>query len=124
MTIARFRCLLAVMFLGTTLHAFGGEKQAAFKIVERRVAAHPPTLAVQQGDTLVIDWSTDEAVNIHLHGYDVLLALQPSASGQMRVVAGTLGRFPVSAHGFGAASASHAKHQHETPLIYLEVQPR
>lgn len=105
-------------------YAQAAELQATFKIAQRRIAAKPPTVTVKQGDTLVMHFSTDEAASIHLHGYNVLLALKPEAPASMRVAARVAGRFPVSAHGFGAAAGKHTKHQREIPLLYLEVQPQ
>ena len=54
----------------------------------------------------------------------MLLALKPGTPAAMRVAAMIAGRFPVSAHGFGAAAGKHTKHQREVPLLYIEVQPQ
>ncbi len=124
MTIHPLRLLLSLALLCSPILAMSAEQQVTFKIEKRRIAAKPPTLTVKQGDTLVLNFSTDETASIHLHGYNVLLALQPAAPGTMRVVASVPGRFPVSAHGFGAAAGKHTKHQREVPLLYIEVQPQ
>lgn len=99
------------------------------KIEQRRIAATPPTLRVLQGTPVQLDWRSDEAVQIHLHGYDLMLPVKPSAPGQkppaqrMQLNADILGRFPVSAHIFGDVGKVHGKHQREIPLLYLEVLP-
>lgn len=103
------------------------EQHVALAIAQRKIAPKPPTLRVQQHDTITLDWTTDEIVSIHLHGYDQLLTLKPGEKTAMRIDASVPGRFPVSAHGYGAQTA-HAgkqhKHHREAPLMYLEVLPR
>ena len=114
--------LLVTLLLFVPMLVLGAEQYVVYKITERHIAAKPPTLKVKQGDTLVIDWSSDEMVSLHLHGYDVLLKLTPSILGQMKLTAHSLGRFPVSAHAFG--NEQHAKRHAEIPLLYLEVLPK
>ena len=124
MTIHPLRMLLSLLLMTAPIHALCAQQQVTYTIAQRRIAAKPPTLTVKQGDTLVIQFSTDEAASIHLHGYNVLLAIKPGTPGAMRLVASVAGRFPVSAHGFGAAAGKHTKHQREVPLLYVEVQPQ
>ena len=124
MPTTRLRCLLAALLLGVPLIAACAEQRAAYSIVERRVAARPPTLRVQQGDTVVIDWRSDEAASLHLHGYNIMLALKAGEPGQMRLQAGTPGRFAMTAHGFGEQAGKHGRHQKESALAYLEVLPK
>ena len=107
MPTTRLRCPLAALLLGVPLIAACAEQRAAYSIVERRVAARPPTLRVQQGDTVVIDWRSDEAASLHLHGYNIMLALKAGEPGQMRLQAG-----------------KHGRHQKENALAYLEVLPK
>ncbi|MDN2711606.1 hypothetical protein O0880_19480 [Janthinobacterium sp. SUN118] len=72
----------------------------------------------------MLDWTTDEIVDIHLHGYDQLLTVKPGEMKAMRVDATVPGRFPVSAHGYGAQTqGKQHKHHREAPLMYLEVLP-
>lgn len=108
------RGALAILFFVAPLHAIGADVRAQYAIVQGRVAPSPPTLAVKRGDRVAIDWRSDRAVTIHLHGYDVALALLPGKGGVLRFDAAVLGRFPVSAHG---------SHHRETPLVFVEVHP-
>ena len=103
------------------------EQHVALAIAQRKIAAKPPTIRVRQHDTITLDWTTDEIVSIHLHGYDQLLAVKPGETKAMRIAANVPGRFPVSAHGYGAQTAhkdKQHKHHREAPLMYLEVLPR
>ena len=103
------------------------QQRVALAVAQRKIAEKPPTIRVRQGDKITLDWTTDEIVSIHLHGYDQLLEVKPGETKAMRIDASAPGRFPVSAHGYGAQTA-HAgkqhKHHREAPLMYLEVLPR
>lgn len=112
------------MLLATPLAAACAEQRAAYEIVDRKIAPRPPTLRVQQGDSVVIDWRSDEAASLHLHGYNVMLDLKAGAPGRMRLLASTPGRFALTAHGFGAQAGKHGRHQRESALAYLEVLPK
>ena len=103
------------------------ERHVALAIAQRKIAAKPPTIRVRQDEKITLDWTTDEIVSIHLHGYDQLLAVKPGETKAMRIDATVAGRFPVSAHAYGAQTENKGKqhkHHREAPLIYLEVLPR
>ena len=78
-----------------------------------RVAADRRTIRVTQGERIELRWTTDAAVRLHLHGYDVELVLTPGKRRSMVLDAHTAGRYPVRIHGSGHRS-----------VIYLEVHPR
>ena len=40
-------------------------------IRQRHVVKIMRTLRATQGERMVINWTTDEAVGVHLHGYDI-----------------------------------------------------
>jgi hypothetical protein len=113
---------LMALLIVAPLHAISAERNVDFVIAKRRVAVPPPTFAVVRGDIAVLRWTSDEAVTIHLHGYDVALALAPGKGATMRVPATAAGRFPITSHGFGGA-AKHGGHHREQPLAFLEVRP-
>lgn len=73
-------------------------------------------IRVQQGDEVTLRWTTDRALTVHLHGYDIEKKLTPNASTTIRFSAKATGRFPIEVHGAG--------HGQETILGYLEVYPR
>jgi hypothetical protein len=103
------------------------EQHVALAIAQRNIAARPPTIRVRQDEKITLDWTTDEIVSIHLHGYDQLLTVKPGETKAMRIDATVAGRFPVSAHAYGAQTQNKGKqhkHHREAPLIYLEVLPR
>ncbi|WP_341501400.1 hypothetical protein [Gallaecimonas sp. GXIMD4217] len=73
-------------------------------------------IKVTQGEAVQIWWYSDQALALHLHGYDISLAVQPQVPAVMAFKARATGRFPISRHGEG-----HDDHQ---TLLYLEVHPR
>ena len=88
-------------------------------VIEARKVVGDDVARVTEGDAVTLRWSTDEAVSVHLHGYDLELAISPDAPIEMNFEAFAAGRFPVTSHGFGGHHGDE-----ETVLLYLEVHPR
>jgi hypothetical protein len=76
------------------------------------------TLRARQGDSIELAFSTDEPLELHLHGYDLTLRVEPGKAAALKFQAKLAGRFPIEAH-----AAPGAKHRHAN-LLYLEVYPR
>lgn len=93
----------------------GENRPFALDIREGRVAADKQTIRVTEGDLVELRWTADEAVELHLHGYDIRLDLKSGAPEMMTFEAHTAGRFPVSIHGSGGHDLG--------TLLYLEVYP-
>ena len=85
-------------------------------ICHGKVPAAQRTIRVAEGDRVELRWTADEAVELHLHGYDIELHVTPDEPGTMTFEAHTAGRFPVGSHGTGG-------HGHGN-VVYLEVHPR
>jgi len=98
-------------------------RQFAIAIKQRKVEAAENVIRVSQGDMVEIVLTGDEAAELHLHGYDLKLDLEPNVPGTIRFTAKIAGRFPLEAHRFGTASAS-GRHRSAGPLLYVEVHPR
>lgn len=94
----------------------GENRSFALDIHNARVATDKQTIRVTEGDLVELRWTTDEAVELHLHGYDIRLDLYPGAPGTMTLEAHTAGRFPVGIHGTGGKGHGNT--------VYLEVLPR
>jgi hypothetical protein len=93
----------------------------AITIKNRKVEPAQKLIRVTRGDALELEFSTDEAAELHLHGYDKLIKVAPSAPAVLRLDATIAGRFSIEAHGF----ASHTSGQRRNiVLLYLEVHPR
>ena len=89
-------------------------------VIEARKVLGDNVARVAQGDAVRLRWSTDEAVSVHLHGYDLKLSIAPGTPAEMNLEAFAAGRFPVTSHGFG----DHGHDDEEVVLLYLEVHPR
>ncbi|MSP31454.1 MAG: hypothetical protein EXR03_01345 [Pseudolabrys sp.] len=88
----------------------------------RKVDATQRTIRTTQGTALEIDFTADEAVELHLHGYNQLLTIKPGSVAVMRLHAKIAGRFAIEGHRFGSGAGGARSHGH-TVLLYLEVHP-
>jgi FtsP/CotA-like multicopper oxidase with cupredoxin domain len=116
----------AAVLLGVALLAAASPaREFDISIVGRRVEGTSTTIRVKRGDSVILRWRTDEAVSVHVHGYDIEATLSPASSTPVRFEAGVAGRFAITAHEFGAVADHDApprKHR-EITLLYLEVLP-
>ena len=85
----------------------------AFNIESGQVNSATRTVRVKEGDFVEISWKADSDIELHLHGYDLLLRLKPGELRKLSFQAHTAGRYPVSTHGSGGHGA----------LIYIEIHP-
>jgi len=76
------------------------------------------SVRVTQGDTVILRWSSDARLELHLHGYDIETTVTPGAPAEMKIEARATGRFPVEIHGQDGGGHGHGA------LFYLEVYPR
>jgi hypothetical protein len=116
----------AIVLLGAVLLCGASAlREFEISIRDRRVEGSASTIRVKRGETVLLRWRTDEAVSLHVHGYDVQANLSAASPTSMRFEAGVAGRFPITAHEFGAAAGGDArpKTRREVTLLYLEVLP-
>ena len=105
----------ACLILGSEFGLAESEKRhtISLEIRKRKVTAAKKTIRITEGEEVQINWTTDETVGLHLHGYDIHANAKPGQTVSMTFLAHTAGRFPISAHTFG----------HGT-MRYLEIYPR
>lgn len=121
-----FRGRAAIVLLGVVLLCgAAAAREFEISIRDRRVEGTPSTLRVRRGETVVLRLRTDEAMSLHVHGYDLHVKLSPASPDATRFEAKVAGRFPITAHEFGAATDPKARPQshREMTLLYLEVLP-
>jgi hypothetical protein len=96
-----------------------------FSIVIRGRSVEGPqrTIRATQGTMLELAFAADETVELHLHGYDRYLTVQPGGEAVMRLDAKLAGRFPIEAHRFGGSAGGSPSRGHVV-LLYLEIHPR
>ncbi len=89
----------------------------------RKVDPSQKTIRVRQGVVLELAFTADEPMELHLHGYDQLLTIEPGSVAVMRLDAKTAGRFAIAGHRFGRGAGRGRSPSHAV-LLYLEVHPR
>jgi FtsP/CotA-like multicopper oxidase with cupredoxin domain len=117
--------LLAVSMLGTGMASADGpdrvlELTIAAGVVsgaELAPARGAPVLRVRQGEPVRLRWTSDVDIELHLHGYEVVITVPSGGAAVMEVDARAAGRFQVATHGASTFGPDH------TVLLYLEVHP-
>jgi len=75
---------------------------------------------VTQGDKVILSWTSDEPITLHLHGYDIERRVGPDKPADMMIDARATGRFPVEAHSEEKGNGGHG----HAALFHLEVYPK
>ena len=88
------------------------------RIENRKVVAPMAAIRITEGDRVELRWTSDEPVELHLHGYDLKIQVRPDAPAAMVVEATATGRFPITSHGWETGGHGH------DALTHLEVYPR
>ena len=113
-----------------TQAAFAGQQKLPTRVVALKieqgtvksadlVSGRPVgSIRITQGNDIVLRWTSDQAVTLHLHGYNIEIKVPANGAGEMRFRARAAGRFPVERHEPGADP-----HTSKT-LLYVEVYPR
>ena len=87
--------------------------------IENRKVVGDHIIRVTQDQLVEMTWTTDEAAELHIHGYDIRFGISPDAPAKVSFTAHATGRFAVTSHGFGGQHG----HGHDT-LVYIEVYPK
>jgi hypothetical protein len=77
------------------------------------------TIKVRQGDAVELRWTSDRPIRLHLHGYDVEVAIKPGEPTVTALNARIAGRFSVE-----KLDDKGGGHHHGGKVLYLEVHPR
>ena len=99
-------------------------RRISVAIQDRETDPADGVIRLAQGEIVDIVFTSDEAVELHLHGYDLTVILEPGIPRGLRLDAKIAGRFAIEAH-----RASHDNDAGEragsghAPLLYLEVYP-
>ena len=75
-------------------------------------------IRVTHEDLVELRITTDEQMELHLHGYDIVLVVEPGTTASMVVDAQAAGRFPITSHRRQGGGLTH------DDLTYFEVYPR
>src|SRR6266540_1679751 len=115
---ARAAWVLALLLAGATVDA--AEVSFVLLIQNGRVPENMRLIRVKQNDVVKLEWSTDRAMSLHLHGYDIEKAVAPGAVTEMTFTARATGRFTVEPH---LAKQPGGGHAHGDALVTIEVYP-
>jgi hypothetical protein len=96
----------------------GPQRVIDVRIENRKVVAPREAIRITEGDVIELRWTSDEPVELHLHGYDLEAHVRPDEPAAMVIEAHATGRFPITSHGWGEGGHGH------DALTYLEVYPR
>lgn len=88
------------------------------RIENRKVVSPKESIRVTHREVIELRVACDELVELHLHGYDRELLVEPGRPASLIVDAYATGRFPITSHRWGTGGHGH------DALIYLEVYPR
>lgn len=110
--------IMTAIYIGSTGNCLAQTDAAEprrfdLRIENGRIADNVKTIQVQRDEAVELSWSADHRTDIHLHGYNIEVTVNPGQTQIMAFRARATGRFPIEAHG--------ARH---TVLFYLEVHPR
>lgn len=72
----------------------------------------PAEISVDEGDNMTLLVSSDKPMELHLHGYDAELEVEPGETARVRFEADITGRFEIE------------DHESEKELGTLQVRPR
>ena len=81
-------------------------------VAKGKLVSGPATIQVREGDDVQLQITSDQADELHMHGYDLHLSLKPDTPATLAFKAEHSGRFDYELH-----------HAH-TELGTLEVQPK
>lgn len=62
-------------------------------------------------------FTTDESAQLHVHGYDIYVNVEPGTQAVLRIDAKMTGRFPLEAHRFGSATKGPATAAHDHVVL-------
>jgi hypothetical protein len=119
----RLSQMLAVGALAACLSAGIGaaaEVTYALRIENGHVPENMRLIRVKRNNVVKLEWTSDRAMTIHLHGYDIEKEVTPGTVTDMVFTARATGRFTVEPHLGRNASGAHA---HGDVLVTIEVYP-
>jgi len=88
-----------------------GEKAFGFVIRDGKRVSGPESLRVRQGQQVILRIESNANDELHLHGYDLKLAIRAGEPATLQLTASRSGRFGLELH------------KHHTELGALEVYP-
>ncbi len=89
----------------------GVQRERTFDVSIEGGEMRPAEISVSEGDRVTLRVSSDEPMELHLHGYDVEQEVGPGQKARLRFEADLTGRFEIE------------DHESESELGVLQVRP-
>ena len=105
-------------FIAAALAQDSERRVIELRIEHRRLDVPGGAIRITEGEVVELRWTSDESVELHLHGYNIETQVRPGTPSTTIIKAYATGRFPITSHGWGEGG-----HSHDT-LTYLDVYPR
>ena len=67
-------------------------------------------ISVSQGENIKLGFVSDMEMEVHLHGYDLKLTVNPNKESVMQFTAEATGRFVITSHADLGSHTSHSEH--------------
>ena len=118
MTRAAIVVLVVVLVLGGLFFLLrpddpsGAPQNRTFDISVKGGEMSPDEISVNKGDTVMLGVTSDQPIELHVHGYDVEQEVEPGRKAELRFDADLTGRFEIE------------DHESEKELGVLQVRPR
>ena len=88
-----------------------GERLVKLEIKQRSILDGLTSIRVGQGESIRLHWTSDEAVVLHLHGYDIKEDVPKGGEAVIEFNANATGRFLITSHQpAGEGNDSHSNH--------------
>ena len=116
----RRRLFLAALLAFATLPLIATAEERHFELALKAGALpkNLQTIKVKQGDSVELKWTSDQPIKMHLHGYDMEIAVKPGEPTVTAINARIAGRFSVD-----KLADTGGGHHHGGKILYLEVYP-
>ena len=89
-----------------------GPRERTFDVSIEGGEMNPAEISVNEGDTVTLHISSDERMELHVHGYDLERSVGPGPAADAQFEADLTGRFEIE------------DHETERELGVLQVRPR
>jgi hypothetical protein len=90
----------------------GAPRERAFDVSVRGGEMSPNEISVNKGDSVTLQVSSDQPIELHIHGYDVEQKVESGREAELQFEADLTGRFEIE------------DHETEKELGVLQVRPR
>lgn len=110
--------LLGLLLLQGARAAESAAVEFELQIENSQLVQAAKVIRVYQGDRVLLGLRSDQAVALHLHGYDLEQQLLAGVVATLAFEAYASGRFPLTLH------SETPRKKHGAALLYLEVLPR